>query len=156
LSYVIREDPAVPAEANDPAFGAANAGYTSQREAIYYRAPHTDAQYQLDRSRVFELINSAVTEPKHIKTWIKPFVAGQDGRRVWNALKVHYLGAAEMETIELAAEKRLDLLIYCGEKPRYTFELHVSFHRKAHLDIEKTTGNVIPEPKKVRRLIKSI
>jgi hypothetical protein len=61
-----------------------------------------------------------------------------------------------LEAIEVAAEKRLDQLIYRGEKPRYTFELHVSFHRKAHLDIEKTTGLPIPEPTKVRRLINSI
>jgi hypothetical protein len=156
LSYVIREDPAVSAEVNDPAYGANNTVYTSLREEIYKRAPHTDVQYQLDSARVFELVNGAVSEHKHIKTWIKPFVAAQDGRRAWLALKAHYLGAAEMEAIEVAAEKRLDQLIYRGEKPRYTFELHVSFHRKAHLDIEKTTGNAIPEPTKVRRLIKSI
>jgi hypothetical protein len=56
----------------------------------------------------------------------------------------------------VAADKKLDTLIYRGEKPRYTFELHVSFHRKAHLDIERTTGTPIPEATKVRRLIKSL
>jgi hypothetical protein len=61
-----------------------------------------------------------------------------------------------MEAIEIAAEKRLDQLIYRGEKPRSTFELHVPFHRKAYLDIEKTTRNEIPGPTKVRKLIKSI
>jgi hypothetical protein len=61
-----------------------------------------------------------------------------------------------LEAKEVAAEKLLDQLIYRGEKPRYSFELHVSFHRKAHLYIEQTTGNPIPEPTKVQRRIKSI
>jgi hypothetical protein len=137
LSYVIRETVTPPAEAQDLPFVGSNTRYISLREEVYLRAPHTDAQYQLDRSRVFEMINDEVAEHKHVKSWIKPFVQAQDGQSAWSALKAHYLGAAKLEAIEVAAEKRLDQLIYRGEKPRYTFELHISFHRKAHLDLEK-------------------
>jgi len=58
--------------------------------------------------------------------------------------------------MEIEAEKRLENLIYNGEKARYNFEIHVSHHRKSHNDIAKATGTGLTEQVKVRKLITSL
>jgi hypothetical protein len=156
LSYVIREVIAVPAEATDPTFGEPWSVYSSLRDEIAARADHGAHQYRIDNARVFELLNEAVHEHKHVKTWIKPFATTRDGRSAWLAFKAHYRGSSELEAIETAAENRLDTLVYRGEKPRYNFETHVTKHRQSHLELKKATGTAIPEPTKVRRLLKSL
>jgi hypothetical protein len=156
LSYVIRDVIAVPEEASDPAFGETGSRYASLRDEITDRADHEAAQYPVDNARVFELLNDAVSEHKHVKTWIKPFATTRNGRGAWLAFKSHYRGSSELEAIETAAENKLENLVYRGEKQRYNFETHVSMHRKAHQEIEKATGTPIPEATKVRRLLKSL
>jgi hypothetical protein len=49
----------------------------------------------------------------------------------------HYRGTNQMEAMEANAEKQVSTLIYTGEKPRYNFELHVSKHLQAHLDMQE-------------------
>ena len=156
LGYVIRKDVVVPGEATDPPFGHPNSRYTSLRDEITARADHSAPQYHVDNARVFELLNDAVQEHKHVQTWIKPFAASRDGRGAWLAFKAHYRGSSEIEAIETAAKNRLDTLVYRGEKSQYNLETHVSMNRKSHIEIAKATGNEIPETTKVRRLIKSL
>ena len=156
LAYVIREKEEVPAEATDPSFGEPRTVYASLHAEIMARSSLEGSNYAVDNARVFELLNDAVAEHKHVKTWIKPFVVTRDGRGAWKAFKAHYRGSSELEAIEVAAEQRLENLQYRGEKQRYNFEMHVSMHRKAQLEIEKATGTTIPETTKVRRLLKSI
>jgi hypothetical protein len=156
LVYVIREKVTIPPEATDPAFGEPGSNYASLRDEIVARADHDAAPYAVDNARVYELLNDAVSEHKHVKTWIKPFAASRNGRGAWFAFKSHYRGSSELEAIETAAEKKLDNAVYRGEKQRYSFETHVSEHRKAHQEIEKATGTPIPEATKVRRLLKSL
>jgi hypothetical protein len=87
LVYVIREKSAVPDEGVDPAFGEPGTIYTSLREEIMARSSHDGSHYAVDNARVFELLNEAVSEHKHVKTWIKPFVAARNGRGAWLAFK---------------------------------------------------------------------
>jgi hypothetical protein len=156
LAYVIRDSVVVPGEGTDPAFGEPRSVYTSLRNEIMTRSNHTGSHYAVDNARVFELLNDAVAEHKHVKTWIKPYVVARDGRGAWLAFKAHYRGSSELEAIEVTAEHRLENLQYRGEKPRYNFEMHVSMHRKAQLEIERATGTAIPETTKVRRLLRSL
>jgi hypothetical protein len=111
LSYVIRAVVAVPAEATDPRFGEPWSVYASFRDEIAARADHGAHQYQIDNARVFELLNEAVHEHTHVKTWIKPFATTRDGRSAWLAFKAHYRVCSELEAIETAAENRLDTLV---------------------------------------------
>ena len=135
LAYVIRDNALVPAEATDPAFGEPRSVYSSLRSEIMARSSHEGSHYAVDNARVFELLNEAVAEHKHVKTWIKPYVAARNGRGAWLAFKAHYRGSSELEAIKIAAEQRLENLQYRGEKQRYNFEMHVSMHRKAQLEI---------------------
>lgn len=156
LSYILRDDAVVPPEADDPAFGTANSVYGSLRDEIAARADHGTPQFQVDNAKVFELLNDAIGSYKHVKTWIKAFTRGRNGRGAWIAFKSHYRGSNEVEAIEAAAEKALETGHYTGEKARYNFETHVSKHLKAHLDIEKATGTAMPENTKVRKLLASL
>jgi hypothetical protein len=156
LSYVLRDDAAVPPEGDDPAFGTMDSIYGSLRDEIAARAAHGTPQFQVDNAKVFELLNDAIGSHKHVKTWIKAFAKARNGRGAWLAFKLHYRGSNEVEAIEAAAEKALETGDYTGEKPRYNFETHVSKHQKAHLDIEKATGQAMAENTKVRKLLASL
>ena len=156
LAYVIRDLVAVAPETFDHAFGEVDSVYASLRDEIKARARHDAHQYHVDSARVFELLNEAVSEHKHVKTWIKPFAATRNGRGAWIAFKAHFRGSSELEAIEMAAENKLEKLAYTGEKNRYTFETHVSMHRRAHQDLEQATGRELPQATKVRRLLKSL
>lgn len=156
LSYVLRDDEAVPLAADDPAFGTPRSIYGQPRDEIAARAAHGTPQFQVDNAKVFEMLNDAIGTHKHVKTWIKAFTRTKNGRGAWIAFKAHYRGSSELEAIEAAAEKALETAKYTGEKPRYNFETHVSKHLRAHLDIEKATGVAIAENTKVRKLLASI
>jgi hypothetical protein len=155
LSYVIRDDVIPPEAATDPPFGDEASTYGSMRDEIQARAPHGTHAYRVDNAAVFEMLNTAISEHKNVKTWIKSFAVRKDGRAAWMAFKSHYRGTNQLEAIEAKAEKLLQTLVYRGEKPRYNFEIHISKHLQAHLDIEKSGGEII-ETKKVRYLIESI
>jgi hypothetical protein len=156
LSYIIREIVDVPAEAGDPTFGEQNSPYTSIRDEIINRSAHGGAHYALDNARVFKLLNESITALKHVKAWIKPYEITKNGRQAWLTFVGHYRGSSELETIQVQAENRLDKLLYRGEKPRYNFETHVSFHRKSHNEISKATGIELTEQVKVRKLLTSL
>jgi hypothetical protein len=104
----------------------------------------------------FELLNKSVTEPKHVKTLIKPYAALRDGCGAWWACKAHCHARSEIEAIETAADNRLDTLVYQGEKAHYNLKTHVTMHRKSHLDLEEATVQFTPGSTKVRRLLKSL
>lgn len=156
LSYIIRDVAAVPLAAHDPAFGDPGSRYTTLRDEIRCRASHIGERFALDNARVLSLIRESLEDFEHVLTWMHGQVAAQNGRGAWLALRSHYLGTTELETIEVLAEKSLDTHVYRGEKPRYSFEYHVSIHRRAHLDIEHTTNVPLTEQVKVRKLLKSL
>lgn len=156
LSYIIRDEQNVPDEATDPAFGELNARYSSIKDEIIQRSSLEGAHYAVDNARVFELINDSINDLKHVKAWIKPHAATKDGRQAWFTFVNHYRGSSELEAIQVQAENRMDKLTYRGEKPRYSFETHVSFHRKSHNEIAKATGVEITEQVKVRKLLASL
>jgi hypothetical protein len=156
LAYVIRDIITIPPHGVDPPFGEVNSAYASLRDEIMVRAEHGTSEYHVDNSRVFEILNDAVSDHKNVKTWIKPYANMRDGRGAWTAFKAHYRGSAEMEAIETAAEHKLETIQYRGEKQRHSFETHVSMQMKCHLELEKATGTPIPELRKVRLLLKSL
>jgi hypothetical protein len=155
LTYIIRKDPIPPMEATDPAFGQAGARFGIIRDEIEARAPHDTPEYHVDNATVFDILNDAVGDHKNVKTWIKSFARMKDGRSAWESFKNHYRGTNQMEAMEADAEKQLSTLTYTGEKPRYNFELHVSKHLQAHLDIAKAGGDM-RERSKVRKLLSSL
>jgi ribosomal protein L15 len=156
LDYIIRDTVQVIPENGDPTFGNPDCTYGSMRAEITARSTHLAPHYQLDNARVFELLKDAIKEHKHVIAWIKPHSAAKDGRGAWVTFRSHYRGSSEVEAVIIQAENRLEKLIYKGEKPRYTFETHVSFHRRSHNEIELARGQSLTDAEKVRKLLTSI
>jgi hypothetical protein len=155
LSYVIRSEVEPPDEVEDTIFAKAGSCYGSPRDEVEERAPHGTQEYQVDNAKVFEMLNEGVSDHKNITTWIKAHAKTKNGRAAWETFKEHFCRTNQMEAIEANAEKQLASLVYCGEKPRYNFETHVSKHLRAHFDIEKAGGEM-RERAKVRKLLDSI
>ena len=54
------------------------------------------------------------------------------------------------------AEERWDNSVYSGEKPRYTYEVHVCFHQKAHIDLVRGGNTAMDDGTKVRKFSRTI
>jgi hypothetical protein len=121
LSCDVRQDPVIPADATDPAFGLSNSRYETIREEIYQRAPPYTANFQLDNTKEFKRINEAIGDHKQVNTLIKGYVASQNDCGAWMAMNNHYLGTGmlELEAINFAAEQKLVTLVYNGEKQNH-------------------------------------
>lgn len=156
LSYVIRNDEAIPDEDDDPTYGEPGCAYASFRDEIAARSSIVGNHYSVDNARVLQLLNDAIAAHSHVKAWVKDYQRSHDGRGAWFTFRTHYRGQSELETIQVKAEQRLDQLQYRGEKPRYNFELHVSNHRKSHNEILKASGIALQEQVKVRKLTSSL
>ena len=155
LAYVIREDATVPDLATDPMYGHPDSVYESIREEVIRRAAHTGSIFKADNGKVFEILRDAIAEHDDVKVWIKGFVKKKDGRGAWESFKAHFLGTAQLDTIADRADSRIETLVYNGEKPRYTFETHVSNFKKAHLDLARASTEP-DERTKVRKFLQSI
>ena len=119
LSFVVRTT-AIPDPADDPMFGEPNSIYTSPRHETAARVsvdPIINTHFNTNNGCVFDLLNDAVKDYQRVKTWIKSFLAKQDGRRAWIAFKAHYLGSSQMDTIASTAEDKLIMSQYDGERP---------------------------------------
>lgn len=155
LAYVIRDDETAPAAADDPMFGQIDSVYNSVRDEIIARAALDGPAYKADNKRVFELLRDAISEFEIVKVWIKGYVRSKDGRGAWMAFKAHYLGSAQLDGIANRADVKIETLVYTGEKARYSFEVHVSNFKQAHLDLQKA-GNEPDGRAKVRKFLQSI
>ena len=155
LAYVLREDEAVPAEADDPLYGVADSQYTSVRKEVIAHAELAGHHFRQDNERVFEILKNSIAEFEEVKVWIKGFIRAKNGRGAWTAFKNHYLGTAQMDGIANRADDRIESLNYSGEKQRYNFETHVSNFKKAHLDLAKA-GQEPDGRTKVRKFLQSI
>jgi predicted MPP superfamily phosphohydrolase len=155
LTYIILKDPIPPMEATVPPFGQAGARFGCIRDEIEASAPHDAPEYHVDIATVLDILNDVIGDHKNYKTWIKSYARLKNERAAWESFKNHYRGTNQMEAMEANAEKQLSTLIYSGEKPRFNFELHVSKHLQAHLDIEKAGGDM-REQSKVRKLLDSL
>ncbi len=156
LSYVIRGDAAVPAEAGDPTFGEANSKYTDVRMELEARSERSGADYQSDNSKVFELLTTAVKEHPTVLEWLKPHKRTKNGASAWEGLKAHYRGTAQLDGIANRAESDIENSRYDGERYNYTFEIHCTRHQTAHRRIEEASGTALSERDKVRRFLNTI
>ncbi len=136
-------------------FGQVDSVYNSVRDEVIARAALDGTAYKADNKRVLELLRDAISEFEIVKVWIKGYVRSKDGRGAWMAFKAHYLGSAQLDGIANRADVKIETLVYTGEKARYSFEVHVSNFKQAHLDLQKA-GNEPDGRAKVRKFLQSI
>jgi hypothetical protein len=96
LSYVIRSNPAVPNEADDP-----STGYEMVDIEMIDHGPHSGSAYQLDNRKVWEMMKNI--NPCYI--YIKGAAKAKDGREAFRLLFDHYLGANNIGNVATAAEE---------------------------------------------------
>ena len=156
LSYVIRENEAVPAE--DP-----EGGYDNPIDEMEARAPIRDganftATFLVDRRAVWDKL-AALTRDHSCWTHVRVAQRTRDGRRGFLALYDFYLGPNNVGNAASAAEHKLDTTTYNGDKRRWTFEKYVAVHKEQHLILEglKRHGYAgIDDGTKVRKLTSGI
>jgi hypothetical protein len=137
LAYMIRELKPVLPEADDPIFGEPGSQYISVRDEVISRAALTGTAFQADNKRVFEILQDAISEFEAVKVWLEGHTCSKDRHATWKSFTAHYLGSAQLDTIENRADVKIETLVYIGEKQRYSFETHVSNFKQAHLDLQK-------------------
>ena len=157
LNYVIRQNVEVPPEDTQPVFGEADSPFVSIRHELCERSEvENGVAFAADNERVFEILKTAIFEFKPVYLQIRRFAREKNGRAAWDAFTMHYLGDAALEAITVKAENRIARSNYSGEKPRYTFETHVTVHQRAHMDIRRGEGQEWDDNQKVRRFLATI
>ena len=112
LSYVVRENQEVLAEADDPPFGDPDSNYTTIEEEMIARAPHLNAHdvpedtFVTDRQRVWDLI-AGITREHECWTHVRPAQRTRDGRMAFRRLWDHFLGPNNVDNSILTIQPML-------------------------------------------------
>ena len=151
LSYVLRENSDVPAEADDPLneesyFGASG----SMMDELIKRLPHTGPVYKNDNKTVYMKIEEAVRGTS-VESTVKTFARQKDGRGAYFALISNHAGDTKYRAI---SKKRLNLLQNIKWNGRsYPLESHVSNHRQAVDDLRECSQHItVPVPDQSQRV----
>ncbi len=158
LRYIIRDEVAVPAEADDPLganeyYGASG----SLLEELVTRLPHTGAIYRNDNATVYIKIEEAVRGTSCEST-IKPFARVKNGRGAYEALIANHAGDEKYRNISKKRLKYLQSVKWTGRS--YPLENHVNQHRTCYDDLRDCaihiTVSVPTQEQRVEYLIDSI
>jgi hypothetical protein len=159
LSYVIRDDPEVIPEADDPP-----ENYETRQSEMVARAPHTDAAgnpdpvFVQDNHTVWDII-ADICKTSAAWRWIRAFERTKDGRGAYQELIRHYLGASAADNMNDEAKRILTSTFYTKEGRRFTYEKYVQRQKDAHVmlqRLEKQGYAELDEREKVRYLIDGI
>ena len=163
LSYVIREHVAIPTGL-DPGFGEPDTIYYNRMIEIEHRAPietngAPDSSYLQDNVAVWKLLWNSVKDTQYV-TYVKSFVAKQDGHAAYQLLYDTLLGPQAVNNHASQAENRLAAMTLDGtRKKNWGFDKYVIAHKEQHLILDKLikhghTG--VDENSKVRHFLKGI
>ena len=158
LAYVLREDPTVPTEVDDPVDVDSYYGISgSLLEELTKRLPHTGPIYKNDNATVYMLIEKAVRGTS-VESTVKTFARTKNGRGAYLALIANHAGDTKYRAI---VKKRTNLLQNIKWNGRsYPLESHVSNHRSAVDDLKECgdhiTVNIPDASQRVEYLIDSI
>ena len=158
LSYVLRENPLVPTELEDPLqpdsyYGASG----SLHDELTARLSHVGPIYKNDNCSVFLKIEKA-SRGTSVESTVKAFSRRKDGRGAFLALIANHAGDTKYRAIN---KKRMHLLQSVKWNGRsYPLESHVSNHRQAVDDLKDCSNHItvaVPDQsQRVEYLIDSI
>ena len=141
LSYVIRDDAAVPATAPPLEF---NAPYStlhgSVKNEMVARYSHTHALFSTDNGYVFDDIEEATRGSKYQAT-ITPYRRTKDGRGAYMALKEQHTGPAMWDKKKTTAMEFLQSRKFSGTSSM-TLESFLGQHRSAFVTLQRCSDNV--------------
>ena len=158
LVYVLRDDPTVPLEANDPLDAHSCFGISgSLHDELVARLSHIGPIFKNDNTSVFMKVEKA-TRGTSVESTVKAFSRRKDGRGAFLALIANHAGDTKYRAI---LKKRMNLLQNIKWNGRaYPLETHVSNHRQSVDEIRECsthiTVNVPNQAQRVEYLIDSI
>ena len=158
LSYILRDDPAVPDEASDPLQASSYFGVSgSLHDELNARLSHDGPIYKNDNCSVFLKIEKA-SRGTSVESTVKAFSRRKDGRGAYLALIANHAGDTKYRAIH---KKRMALFQGIKWNGRsYPLESHVSNHRQAIDDLNDCSNHItvaVPDPaQRVEYLIDSI
>ena len=158
LVYVLRDEPDVPAEDEDPLMNNQYYGVSgSLHEELIARLEHSGAIFKNDNTSVFLKIEKA-TRGTTVESTVKAFSRRKDGRGAFQALVANHAGDTKYRAI---LKKRMNLLQTIKWNGRsYPLETHVSNHRQSVDELRECSTHItvaVPnDSQRVEYLIDSI
>ena len=138
LSYVIRADDKVPNPL--PAIRPTHPwgqDYGSVMEEHIMCVPHTGPDFEADNSRVYGILSNVLTGSSAMASIIR-FQRKTDGRGAYKDLVAHNLESSKWEKMVELAEEVLSKRTWNGKNSRYPLKIHISRHREAYNDLERS------------------
>ena len=146
LSYVLREDPALPAV--DPGFGLPDF-----EQDVASRGRH-DGHFWRGDNRLVWLLIKKLTEGTNAWSCVQEFARTNNGRGAYFALVNTYMGPDIQRILLKRAEATLSTAVYDGRSKSWTWTKHVSRYREAFKDMA-TSGQELRGRTKVTKLLAS-
>jgi hypothetical protein len=147
LSYVIREDDAVPTAAELALLATAH-------ERAIMSTNLAGPSYEADNGRVWGLLQE-LCEGGPAWSFIAKSSNARDGREAFQALVIHYEGAAQQSRSKQAAYVIIANSTYDGERKHHSFEMFINKLTSAYQDLSDYKEEVA-EGKKVRDFLEAI
>ncbi len=158
LSYVLRDEVAVPPEADDPLDANSYYGASgSLLDKLIACLPHNGAIFKNDNATVYMLVEKSARGTS-VESTVKTFSRRKDGRSAFFALISNHAGDTKYRSI---SKKRLHLLQNIKWNGRsFPLETHVSNHCSAHDDLRECANHItvsVPDTaQRIEYLIDSI
>ena len=141
LSYVLRDEAAVPAPApNLEVRVPYSALHGSIKAEMVARYSHTHALFAVDNASIFDDIEEATRGSKYSAT-ISPFRRPKDGRGAFMALKEQHTGPAMWDKKKSTAMEFLQSRKFTGTTT-LTLEAFLGQHRAAYVTLQRCADNV--------------
>ena len=158
ISYIIRENSAVPDLVDDPLLADSHFGSSGSMIAeLEKRLPHTGPIHKQDNATVYVKIASSV-KGTTCESTIKPFMRTKDGRGAFLALLTNHAGDIKYRSLYKKSTKFLSSVTWNGNNN--SLENHVSKHRRGHDQIVECADHIpvtlLTGAQKVEYLLDSI
>jgi hypothetical protein len=108
LAYVVRNEVALPDQANDPGFGMPDFAQEMVRHG-----DHNLPNYQDDNKEVWSVIRH-LTHGGVAWSWVSQFARTCNGREAYLSLKAHYLGPSFQARVKAAADSTISKTYWDG------------------------------------------
>ena len=140
VSYIIRDDDTVPAEADDPLqAGRAYGESGSVIDEMIRRLNHTDPLYKSDNALVYSMLEEATRGTIYGPT-IKPYARLKNGRGAFRAIVQSHAGDDKWEQVK---KNKLNFLMNTKWNGRtYSLDKFTGLHRSAYVQLEEAQEHV--------------
>ena len=122
--------------------------YETEHERVTKTVPLSGPDFIIDNGNVYNVLKG-----KNLAgsawPWMQEHDKKQDGHKAWKSMVAHYEGDSVINRNKEAAYTSITHAEYLGSRHNFTFEMFVTLHQQAYLDLGKYE-KAIPESKKVQ------